>query len=148
MRSPQLLIYEPDDRLLGLLREQAKEHKWTWREVRSPESCLRLLRHGGPNMVVLKVGNDVTAEMRFLEQCGRLYPDTALVVVSDMDNPWLTGLAWDLGARYVLSPPQPRNQLPDIVAGLMAAIGPPSPGSGEFPPPEGAEPPPPSSSKP
>jgi DNA-binding response OmpR family regulator len=121
MRSPQVLIYEQDHRLAGWLREQLKELKWTCREVRSPESCLHLLRHGGPNVVVLKVGHDLKGEMRFLERSGRLYPETAAVVVSDMDNPALAALAWDLGARYVLSPPQPRDSLPAIVVALMGA---------------------------
>ena len=31
----------------------------------------------------------------------------------------LAGLAWDLGADYVLFPPQPRELLPEIVAGLL-----------------------------
>jgi DNA-binding response OmpR family regulator len=145
MRAPQVLIYDTDSRLSGWLREQLRERKWTWREVRSPESCLRLLRHGGPNVVVLKVGEDLPAEMSLLDQLGRLYPETGTVLVSDLDNPWLTSLAWDLGARYVLSPPQPREQLAEIVASLMGAAGrghrevwgPPFPGMNKSPsPPE------------
>jgi DNA-binding NarL/FixJ family response regulator len=124
VRSPQLLIYDQDGRLAGWLREQLKDRKWTWRDIRSLPSCLRLLRHGGPNVLVLKVGYDVKGEMAFLEQAGQLYPETAALVISDMDNPSLTALAWDLGARYVLSPPQSRDVLPAILVGLMAAAGP------------------------
>jgi hypothetical protein len=36
----------------------------------------------------------------------------------------LAGLAWDLGARCVLFPPQTRDQLPGVVAGLMEAMMP------------------------
>ena len=31
----------------------------------------------------------------------------------------LAGLAWDLGAAYVLAPPQPRDALLSLVLGLM-----------------------------
>jgi apolipoprotein N-acyltransferase len=33
----------------------------------------------------------------------------------------LAGLAWDLGALYVLFPPQPQEILPDLVSHLMPA---------------------------
>ena len=36
------------------------------------------------------------------------------------DQPPLAGLAWDLGACYVLFPPQPREQLLEIVNSLMS----------------------------
>jgi DNA-binding response OmpR family regulator len=143
MRSPQVLIYDKDNRLSGWLREQLQDRKWTWREVRSPESCLRLLRHGGPNVVLLKLGEDLPAEMSLLDQLGRLYPETGTVLVSDLDNPWLTSLAWDLGARYVLSPPQPREQLAEIVAGLMSAASPGHRGVGGSPSPGTIKPTPP-----
>ena len=42
-----------------------------------------------------------------------------VVLAADGDQPELAGLAWDLGAAYVLLPPQPRERLPEIVAGLM-----------------------------
>ena len=128
MRSPQLLIYENGDRLAGLVREQAKQQQWTLRSPRSVESCLRLVEPGGPTVIVLELGLHVPAEMRLLEQCSQRVPDVPVLVVSDSDNAQLTGIAWDLGARFVFCPPQQREQLPEIIAGLMeAAIGRPRP---------------------
>jgi len=46
-------------------------------------------------------------------------PDTAAVVVGDAEDVPLTNLAWDLGASYVLMPPQSRQMLLEIVIGLM-----------------------------
>jgi hypothetical protein len=120
MRSAQILVYESDGQLAELLREPARERAWWLREVRHPASCLRLLR-GGAGVLVLKIGRDLTREMALLEQAAWLFPDTAAVVVGDGDNPALAGLAWDLGASYVLAPPQPRNHLAPVVAGLMGS---------------------------
>src|SRR5438309_947937 len=47
------------------------------------------------------------------------FPDAALVVVADAEDRALTNVAWDLGASYVLGPPQSRQLLPEIVASLM-----------------------------
>jgi DNA-binding NarL/FixJ family response regulator len=47
------------------------------------------------------------------------FPDAAVVVVGDAEDLALTNLAWDLGASYVLAPPQSRQLLPDIVVSLM-----------------------------
>jgi DNA-binding NarL/FixJ family response regulator len=121
MRFPQIVIYESDGLLAGLLRDQARDHQWLVREAQSSESVLRLLRPGGSSVVLLKVGPDLAGEMQLLERCGRLFPDAPVIVVSDTEHPGLTSLAWDLGARAVLGPPQPREALPEVVAGLMEA---------------------------
>ena len=47
------------------------------------------------------------------------FPDAAAVVVGDAEDLALTNLAWDLGASYVLAPPQSRQLLPEIVVTLM-----------------------------
>ena len=73
---------------------------------------------------MLRVGRDLEREFALLERAVRLVPDAAVVLVGDADNPALAGLGWDLGARYVLFPPQPREQLPDIVAAFMAPAAP------------------------
>jgi hypothetical protein len=39
--------------------------------------------------------------------------------VAEVEQVRLAGLAWDLGASYVLAAPQPRERLPELVAGLM-----------------------------
>ncbi|HYT88188.1 MAG TPA: hypothetical protein VEL76_05675 [Gemmataceae bacterium] len=127
MRRAQVVIYENDGRLTGLLRERATACGWWLREVHHAGACLRLLRRGG--VLVLKVGRDVERELTLLERATRLCPDAVAVLVGDADNPALAGLAWDLGARYVLFPPQPREHLPDIVSALMSpADSPPTEG--------------------
>jgi hypothetical protein len=119
MRLPQVLVYENDGRLAEILRRQRKPHRWSLREPRRPESCLRLLQRGGPSILVLKVGNDLLEELTLLDRVSWLFPDTATVAVGEADNPVLAGLAWDLGAALVLFPPQPRYDLPDIVSRLL-----------------------------
>ena len=119
MRLPQIVIYEPDDRLKLQLEALAEQRRWALRPARRPETCLRLLARGGPAVLVLKAGRDLERELALLERAAWLYPDAPVVLAADGDRPELAGLAWDLGAAYVLLPPQPRERLPEIVAGLM-----------------------------
>ena len=125
MRLPQLVIYEPDRRLADFLRATAAVNRWALRTPQSPSSCLKLLQRGGPGVLVLRLSRDVKKrEMPLLERVTWLCPETATLVVLDSDNPGLVNLAWDLGARWVLGPTQPRDQLPEIVAGLMESMAP------------------------
>jgi DNA-binding NtrC family response regulator len=119
MRLPQIVVYEKDGRLKLQLEALAEQRRWALREVRQPETCLRLLSRGGPAVLVVKAGRDVERELALLERAVWLYPDAPAVLVAEGDQPELAGLAWDLGAACVLLPPQPRERLPEIVAGLM-----------------------------
>ena len=143
MQYPQILVYESDGALAAMLRETAKENRWALREPRKQESCLRLLQELSPSVLVLKMGTHAKreaglplkeeeqrqrAEARQKEQIGGLellakvherYPDTAIVAVGDAEDLPFAGLAWDFGANYVLTPPQPRQMLAEIVIGLM-----------------------------
>ena len=143
MQFPQILVYESDGVLAAMLRETAKAKRWALREARKPESCLRLLRDPCPTVLVVKIATHVKREaalpvkaeeeqqraadrekeqVRSLELLARIhetFPDTAMVTVGDAEDASVAPLAWDFGARYVLVPPQSRQMLPDIVAGLM-----------------------------
>lgn len=119
MRFPQVLIYENDGRIAELLRREERSRQWSLREPRRPESCLRLLRRGGPSVLVLKVGTDLLQELTLLERVHWLYPDTVPVVVGDTANPQVAGLAWDLGASLVLFPPQPRYSLIELLSRVL-----------------------------
>jgi hypothetical protein len=119
VRRAQVVVYESDGRLTALLREQAAARGWWLREVHHAGACLRLLQKGGGGVLVLRTGRDLERELTLLERVTRLIPDALSVIVSDADNPALAALAWDLGARYVLLPPQPREQLPGLVEALM-----------------------------
>jgi hypothetical protein len=124
MRYPQLIVNEPENRdgdypLASLLRGVAAARGWWQRSVRRPESCLELLGQAGPGVLVLEVGRDLVAEFRLLERVAWLCPGAAAVVVGKAANPVLADLAWDLGAAYVLFPPQPLDLLPEVVSGLL-----------------------------
>jgi DNA-binding NarL/FixJ family response regulator len=120
MRHPHVLVWESDGRLAALLRPLAEERRWVLREPRQAAAVLRLLRAAGPGVVVIKAGRDLEREMSLLERVAWHFPDVATVLVADSDHARLAGLAWDLGASYVLVPTQPRERLPEIVAGLLA----------------------------
>jgi hypothetical protein len=143
MRYPQILVFESDGLLAGMLRETAKTNRWVLREPRRPEACLRLLRSLCPSVLVLKIANQAKREpglplkdeeqrariesrqreqvrsLELLDQVHWLYPDTAIVVVGDAEDVSLTGQAWELGGSYVFMPPQSRQQLPQLVTALM-----------------------------
>ena len=122
MRYPQLLVYESDGRLADFLKATAQIYKWSFRESRQPESCLRLLRRGGPGVLVVKLGGDLVRELSLVEQVASHLPEAAAVVVGETEDPALAAVAWDLGARFVHFPPQPRDQLLDIVTGIMEQV--------------------------
>jgi ActR/RegA family two-component response regulator len=105
-----------------MLEATAGTHRWALRQPRKVESCLRLLRRGGPAIAVVKVENDLESALRLVERTTSLYPDADVVVVLDRDEAILCDLAWDLGACYVLAPPQPRDRLLDVVANLMGDV--------------------------
>ena len=128
MRHPQVLVYERDGLLANLLRRTGKTGQarkptdWALREPRRLETCLRLLSRGGPSLLVLEVGHDLERELTLLERVSWLHPETATVVVGDAEDAALAGLAWDLGASYVLFPPLLRDQLLDVIDALMARL--------------------------
>jgi hypothetical protein len=123
MRHPMLLIVEGDGRLAALLRPVAEQHRWALHEPRQTGACLRLLRRADRAVLVVRAGRDLERELGLLERVKWLFPGAATVLVGDVDHPALAGLAWDLGADFVLFPPQPREHLPEIVAGLMRPEG-------------------------
>jgi hypothetical protein len=121
MRHSQLLVYEADGRLADALRPLAEKNKWLLREPRQLSACLRLFARGGSGVLVLRPGRNLERELAALEQVSWLYPDASTVLVGDNNQPWLAALAWDLGVRWVLLPPQIRERLPEIVTGLMGS---------------------------
>jgi DNA-binding response OmpR family regulator len=122
MRHPQILVYEKDGRIAGLLRKDASDRRWSLREPRRPESCLRLLRASTPSICILRVGADVVRELTLLDQVAWLCQDVAIFAVSDAENPALSSLAWELGATYVHAPPSSRGELPSLVVHAMESL--------------------------
>jgi DNA-binding NarL/FixJ family response regulator len=89
------------------------------REPRQPNECLALLRPDMPSVVAIKLGRDLVPELTLMERLAWLCPDAAVVLVSDVSDVVLQDLGYDVGASYVLMPPEPRDRLPEIVVSLM-----------------------------
>jgi DNA-binding response OmpR family regulator len=122
MHYPQLLIYETDGRLARMLEGTAGTHRWVLRQPRTVEKCQELLRRKGPAIVVLKLDSDLETAFTLVEQITWRFPAAVTVVVGDMDSPVIDELAWDLGASYVLLPPQSRELLLEVIANLMGNL--------------------------
>ena len=122
MRYPQILVVESDRVLATSLQELAQSWRWVLREVRSSEEVLRLMNHGPPTVLVLKLGRDLTDEMTLLQRVAEQFSDAQTIVVGESDHRSLAGMAWDLGAAYVLIQPYPRDWLVELVEGLMGVM--------------------------
>jgi hypothetical protein len=123
MRSPQIVVYESERWIAELLRGTSEVWQWPLRELRDADAILRALHSGGPSVLVVEIGRDVEHDLALLGRLAWLCPDAATIAVSDVTIPVLAGLAWDLGADYVLAPPQPRDALLSVVLGLMETAG-------------------------
>jgi hypothetical protein len=126
MRFPQLLVFEGDGRLAALLRPLVEANAWSLREPRRIESCLKLLARGlgGPSVLLIRAGRDLEREFTLLDRARQQFPDAAIVLVTDSEHSRLVGLAWDLGATYVLatsSVSQMRERLLELVEALMGS---------------------------
>lgn len=119
MHQAQVLIYEADGKLAEHLAELAARSGCRLREVRKPEACLSCLRRYGPGVLVLRLGRDLERELTLLERVTWLFPDTPAIVVGETATPALAGLAWDLGAHFVLLAPQPLELLTELVEGAL-----------------------------
>ena len=123
MRFPQLILFEADGRLTASLQLLAEELGLTPRQVQQSEACRRALCRGGPNVLVLRAGRDLDREFALLDQVSRTMPETRILVVLDQDDARLRGLAWDLGAAYVLPLTRARDLLPNLIRGAIAEVG-------------------------
>jgi DNA-binding NtrC family response regulator len=119
MHHPQILVYETDGRLAELLRREASLQQCALRQPRRLESCLRLLAGGSPTVLLVKAGRDLVREMTLLERVHWLHPEADVVVVEESSNPALAGLAWELGAAFVLTSPYSVQELVEIIRGLL-----------------------------
>jgi hypothetical protein len=122
MRFPELVIYERDGRLARVLEATAGTHRWALRQPRRIEGCMELLRQGGPAIVLIGLSSDLEAEFGLFRTIREFHPDVSVIVVGSTEHPALADLAWDLGARYVHFPPEPRDRIVDVVAGFMGGV--------------------------
>jgi hypothetical protein len=118
MHHAQLLAFGLEGRVADILRELAQGRALWLREVRHVKTCLGLLRRGA-EVLVLRLGKNLDQELTLLQQVTHLFPTTRTIVVGHTDNQPLAALAWDLGAAYVLFPPQPVETICDVVLGFL-----------------------------
>jgi DNA-binding NtrC family response regulator len=127
MKHPQIVVYESDGALAGMLRRLAGEHSWLLRESRQPGPCLRLLAESRPSLLLLKLERELLDGMTLLGQIAARAPDCPVILISDVkmegaeQRAQLSALAFDLGARYVLFPPLQQPVIEDLVFGLLTA---------------------------
>jgi hypothetical protein len=120
MLHPQIVVHERDGRLAEQLRPLATTERWALREPRQAEPLWRTLQLGGPTVLVVKIAQLPERDLALVERVSWQLPDVATIAVGDLDGAAiLAGLAWDVGAAYVLFPPLSRDMLPSVVAGLM-----------------------------
>src|SRR5437868_1400982 len=117
MRAPQIVVYESERWVAELLSGTAEVWRWPLRELRDESALVRALRQGGPSVLVFEVGGDVERDLALLGRLTWLCPEARAIAVSSVASAELTGLAWDLGATYVLAPPLPRDALLPVVLG-------------------------------
>jgi hypothetical protein len=138
MRYPQLVVFEHDGRLAWLLKDICATQRWSLKETRQVEGCLRLLRTGGPAILITRIAGktnkeqpaeetereqkDLERSFVLIDRAHWLRPDAAIVAVSELEDAALTALAWDLGASYVLAPPQLVGALPELIGHMMTAM--------------------------
>ncbi len=121
MQQPQVLVYGIEGRLAEQLHELGEQRRLWIREVKHLKACRSLLRTARPAVLVIRLGRDVEKELALLSHVHDLFPETATVVLGDADNAALAGLAWDLGASYVLLPPMPAEALPGIIVTILSS---------------------------
>jgi DNA-binding NtrC family response regulator len=119
MNRAQILVFGGEGRLADQLQELGQARSLWVRDVRHGKTCLNLLRQGGPGLLVLKFGKNLEQELSLLAQVKLLFPEIAVLVVGDTEHPTLAGLCWDLGAAYVLFPPEPVERLREVIAGFL-----------------------------
>lgn len=119
MRQVQILIWNVAEPWLETLRNLAQDRGVWLREVRHQETCLNLIRQAKGGVLVLSLGKNLDEELSTLAQIGQLFPEFPVIVLGDTLHPTLASLIWDLGARYVLFPPQTMEALPELVAAYL-----------------------------
>jgi hypothetical protein len=118
MHHPRILIYEQDGRIARRFRElPPDERNWSLHEPRQYQDCHELL--DGPGVFIVKLDRDVEASLDLLQQVAWHFPQTACLAVCESDDPAVVGLAWDFGARHVLTGPGCIEQLPALAKGFL-----------------------------
>jgi DNA-binding response OmpR family regulator len=128
MRTPQVVVLEPDGWIARTLGDLAAEDGWLIRRARSVATARSLVSDRQPCVLLVQVelSDELLLPFQFMAEIHRKYPDVPIVVVSetklnDADRVAWTATLFELGARFALFPPLTRPVLEDVVSGLMTA---------------------------
>src|SRR5262249_3141129 len=119
MRTRQLIIWPPDDRLAHLLRGAAKSEGWTLCTPHGQAACLRFARQGGRSVLLLGLSAGSDRELVLLDQISNCYVATDVVVIAPLAATSLIPLAWRLGAAMVMTDPWSVHEIVEIARGLL-----------------------------
>lgn len=119
MKHPQIVIFETDGLLARHLEPLAALRRWLVRESRQAPACVNLLRAGGPSVLVLKIGRNLVRELTNLDEFHEQAPEVPIIVVGDAADAPLQALLYELGATYVLFPPEQRQHLDAVVTSAL-----------------------------
>jgi hypothetical protein len=123
MRTRQLIIWPPDDRLANLLRPAARIEGWALCTPHAEAACLRFARRGGRSVLLLGLAAGSDQEVGFLDRICNRYIRTDVVVIAPSTMASIAPLAWRLGAAMVVTDPWSVHEIVEIVAGLLGRIG-------------------------
>jgi DNA-binding NtrC family response regulator len=119
MRQAQVVTHGVDGALAERLRELAQTKGFRLRETSQLSACANLLDSSSPSVLVVVLGRDLERELALLELAHASMPRTATIVIGEADHPVLAGLAWELGATFVLFPPMPVEWLGDLLENML-----------------------------
>ncbi len=119
MQQTQVLTFGIAGVLAEQLREQAQRQRFWLRETSQLSACRNLLISSLPGVLILVLGRAVEQELALLEEVHACVPGTRVIAVGETDNPALAGLAWELGAAFVLFPPTPMEMITELVERLL-----------------------------
>lgn len=122
MQQAQIVCHGLDERLHESLRPFALHQGLHLREVASLKALLPLLaRNPAASILVVQLGKHLERELSLLEQVALIVPETATIALLGQGNPLLAGLACDLGATVVLTPPHVQDRLEEVLLKLVTA---------------------------
>jgi DNA-binding NarL/FixJ family response regulator len=124
MQQAQIVTYGIDGSLAETLREYAQGRRIWLRETSQFTACQSLIAASAPQVFVMVLGSELERELTLVEQVHAALPNTAVIVVGETDNPTLAGLAWDLGATYVLFPPTPIETITGVITRCLEESAP------------------------
>jgi hypothetical protein len=122
MRTRQLIIWPPDDRLANLLRPAAKIEGWSLHTPHAEKACLRFARRGGRSVLLPGLAAGSNQELVFLDKISNCCVKTDVVVIAPTPMASLAPLAWRLGAAIVLTDPWSVHEIVEIAAGLLGRM--------------------------